>query len=355
MPSDIDFLKIALMEAATRRGFTAPNPAVGAVVVKDGKILSTGFHFAPGHPHAEVDALSKIGDEATGATLYVTLEPCCHHGRTPPCTELILSRGIVRVVYGYKDPNPAVAGKGATFLIANGIACELISIDTINDFYRAYQFWWDHHRPFVTLKIALSADGKIAGKNGTPVEITGETCRVLTHQHRKASDAILTSVKTIINDDPQLNVRLDQTIIKRPIYVLDRQLQFPLNARLAKTAESVTLFCSATEDLSRLDLLQRNNIRCIPVSCNRMGLNLENVLDHIGKDGVHALWVEAGGRVFQAFFKSRLAQRALIYASTKELGPEAQPAFTESFDILRVSQDIQWKSCGDDLVADLRL
>ena len=209
-----------LQLAKKREGFCAPNPAVGAVVVKNNQLISAGYHYGAGHPHAEVGALDAAGDQAQGADLYVSLEPCCHQGRTPPCTEKIKAAGIARVFFAFLDPNPIVAGRGQAVLKDSGIACEHTPINEINDFYRAYCYWTTHKKPLVTAKLAITADGYVANADGSPLAITGEECRVFTHENRLRSDAILSNTQTIIADDPQMNVRLNNKIVKKPLYLL---------------------------------------------------------------------------------------------------------------------------------------
>ncbi|MES2614668.1 MAG: bifunctional diaminohydroxyphosphoribosylaminopyrimidine deaminase/5-amino-6-(5-phosphoribosylamino)uracil reductase RibD, partial [Bdellovibrionota bacterium] len=231
------FLERTLQLAESRRGFCAPNPSVGAVVVKNGKIIAEGFHWERGKPHAEIEALNKIGDEAKGSHLYVSLEPCCHYGKTPPCTKAIIERGIAKVVYGFQDPNPIVCGKGEAQLRAAGVECQFHPTQSISHFYRSYSYWHKTKKPWVTLKIALSFDGKVSGPQGDPVQITGLECQKFTHENRKKSDAILTSAKTIICDNPQLNARIDNEINAKKVYILDRNLSLPLNAKIFKTAQ----------------------------------------------------------------------------------------------------------------------
>lgn len=321
------YLKQALTLAQIRRGFCVPNPSVGAVVVRDNKIIAEGYHWGSGHPHAEVEALNKINGEITDATLYVTLEPCCHtNKKTPPCTELIITRGIKKVIYGFRDPNPQVSGLGEKRLRSMGIDCIYLNSPEINEFYRSYQFWWQTGKPFVTAKLALTLDGKIAGPNGQRINITGPEAQLFTHQQRKLSDAILTTAKTILCDDPLLNVRLPEGEFSKPIYILDRGNLTPKNAKVFQTATKVTII-------------------------NESDLN--NVLHQIGRDGIHDLWIEAGGKCFSAFIKSNLVQRAYLYVAPKWLGENAQTAFIEQHDIFAAAKQKSWRVLGEDVVCEL--
>ncbi|ACJ20764.1 bifunctional diaminohydroxyphosphoribosylaminopyrimidine deaminase/5-amino-6-(5-phosphoribosylamino)uracil reductase RibD [Coxiella burnetii] len=350
--SSLDYLKKALSLAEIRRGFCAPNPSVGAVVVKDDKIISTGFHKRSGLPHAEVEAIKSLGDKARGAALYVTLEPCCHFGKTPPCTDLIIQSGIKAVYYGLHDPNLAVCGKGIEQLQRAGVNCFLIELPEINAFYESYRYWIKHKRPWVTAKLALSLDGKIAGNEGKPVRLTGEGLRQYTHERRKKSDALLTTINTILTDDPKLNVRLQGEEIKKPIYILDTHLRLPLNALIHQTAESIIVFHGNEADKKQQQRLMQKNIRCIEIARRSEGLDLNEVLDVIGNDGIHDLWIEAGGTCFQSFLKENLINRALIYIAPKILGSTAMPAFQLPFSFSGYS--VEWRQFGEDVMGEIR-
>ncbi len=351
--NDLDFMTQALQLASQRRGFCAPNPSVGAVVVKEGIIIGTGFHWACGHPHAEVGALHEAGKAAEGATLYVTLEPCCHHGRTPPCTDLIIRNKISQVVYSTLDPNPIVAGKGVAKLEQAGINCRYLEHPSIKEFYYSYTYWQNKNHPWVTAKLALSIDNKIAGVNGQPEVITGKDCQRFTHQQRLKSDAILTTCNTILADDPQLNVRLDQEIYAKPLYLLDSELRIPLNAKIFQTTQSLTVFHCHEASPSKQLQLKNLGVNCQAVNRNIWGLNLHEVLTFIGKEGRHDLWVEAGVRCFESFLTQRLLQRVFIYISPKVLGPTATSGFSQAFNLLENNATISWISQGPDVIAQI--
>jgi diaminohydroxyphosphoribosylaminopyrimidine deaminase/5-amino-6-(5-phosphoribosylamino)uracil reductase len=346
------FLQHALELAKIRRGFCSPNPSVGAVLVKNNKIIAEGYHFQAGHPHAEVEALKKIKN-AEGAVLYITLEPCCHFGKTPPCTDLIIQRKIKKVIFGMHDFNPQVAKKSLRILQSAGIECEYFPLSEINEFYNSYHFWWKYKRPFVTAKLAFSFDGKIAGENGKRINITGKTAQLFTHQQRKASDAILTTAKTILCDDPRLDVRLKKEKYKKPIYIVDSKLSIPLDAKVFSTAQSVTLFYSENRVSKKLTLLKNKKINLIPVKQNADGLDLKDILKKIGKDGVHDLWVEAGGELFSSLIQKKLLNRAFIYVAPKWLGEKAQSAFNNAKNIFKNAKNIEWQPLGDDAVCQL--
>lgn len=336
-----EHLQQALDLAKRGKGFCAPNPAVGAIVVKKDRVLGEGYHAKAGTPHAEIHALAVAGEHAKGATLYVTLEPCCHIGRTPPCTEAIRAAGIAHVYFAYLDPNPLVAGQGQAWLNRQGILCEHLPLTTIDDFYRSYQHWMRTQTPWVTAKLAQSLDGKIAGHQGEPIALTNAALQPITHAHRQKSDALLTSVKTIIHDDPLLNVRLDHPPLAKKIYVLDRQLRFPLSAKILKTAESITVFHEEACTPESLKQLTNAGIRCLTVPVTEQGLNLHTICALIGKEGIHDLWVEAGGQVFYSFLQERLLQEAYLYITPQLLGTQAQSAFTSPLNLMTFFKKMQ--------------
>jgi len=351
MKNHQQFLLRCIELASTRLGFCAPNPAVGCVVVKNDKIIAEGFHFGCGYPHAEVDAINKLTEtDLVDATLYVSLEPCCHYGRTPPCTVLIKKSGIKQVYFGFKDPNPIVAGKGQAELIHAGIACEQIESQEINHFYEAYAYWTLTKMPFVTAKLAMSADYKIALENKKPVKISGPECDELTHHYRLHSDAILTTTETIIHDDPQLNARIDQTVTPKNIYILDSQCRLPLTAQLFQTAKSITVFHAETADSVAISALEKNGARCILISKNNSTLDLKKCMEKIGFDGVHQLWVEAGATCFNSLLLQQLCNRVILYVSSKQLGESALSANIDIDRLLNTSDSVCKSTFGDDTV-----
>lgn len=312
-----------LAHASRAEGECAPNPCVGALIVKNNKIIAEGFHKGCGHSHAEVEAFNQCNEDLSEATLYVSLEPCCHQGRTPPCTEKIINSGIKKVFFGLKDPNPIVAGKGQAKLREAHIACEQLSLPEVSEFYRAYVYWHQHKMPFVTAKLAVSADNKIAFANKKPAKITGEACRQLTHQYRKKVDAILTTAETIICDDPQMNVRLDNVTIQKNIYIIDSKARLPLDAKIVETAKSITVFHADTILPEQTNRLKEKNVRCIPVSYNQDGLLLTEMLQKIGEEGIHHLWIEAGNALMMALLKQKLIDEFILYVSDQKLGDQA--------------------------------
>ena len=349
------YLYQALELAKSRRGFCAPNPAVGAVVVKNGKIIAQGAHEYCGAAHAEVAALQDSEGDPRGATLYISLEPCRHWGQTPPCTDAIIEAGIAEVIYGADDPNPQMAGQSAVILQQAGISTRRIALPAIEDFYRSYRYWWQNHRPWVTAKLAMSLDGKIAGAGGKPVKITGDRLKAYTHQCRRQSDAILTTARTVNNDDPQLNVRLEEINISKPIYIIDTHLSLKEDLKIYQTAKSLTVFHAEDASHDKRQLLLSQGIHCHALLSHEKGVDLIGMINAIGDDGVHDLWVEAGGVLLQSLLEEALVQEVYFYVGTKMLGSDALPGLTGHEDLLAIAKSYQWHMVGEDVYCHFNL
>ncbi len=263
----------------------------------------------------------------------------------------MIAAGIRKVVYAYCDPNPRVAGAGIAQLEAAGICCQHVPLEEINAFYASYTFWQEQQLPTVTAKLAISLDAKIAGPNGVPLAITGDALQQYTHQLRHTRDAILTSFNTVTADNPAYTVRIDETV-KKPVYLLDSNAAYALERQLTQTAKSLTLFHAETVSLEQTAHLRDAGIRCVPVPLNKGRLCLNTVLQHIGRDGVHDLLVEAGGRCFEAFVSENLVQKAIVYIAPKTLGADALNAFSgaDPVDLFQGAASTEWKQVGSDMV-----
>lgn len=348
------YLRRALALAGTRRGYCAPNPSVGAVIVNDGRVISEGVHVACGEPHAEVAALQALEGIAPGATLYVSLEPCSHYGRTPPCTQAIVAAGISSVIYGFKDPNPQVAGQGHQQLAAAGVAAVQLSLPEIDAFYTSYRYWLSHQRPWVTAKIALSLDGKIAGPAGERVNITGPELKQHTYHCRQRSDALLTTAKTIIQDDPLLSVVLKNHIESKRLYIVDRRLQLSADRQIWQNTLPITVFYSAANSGKLPSALVQRGVKFIPVPEYNDRLDVDHIIELIGRDGVHDLWVEAGGILLESLLVADLVNDLQIYCAPKWLGPRAQSAFNgKELNFERFTEK-RWYQVGEDAVCEMR-
>lgn len=355
MKNDNHFLKLALKQAKINQGFCFPNPSVGSIIVDvDKNIISVGYHLGLGFPHAEINALQKLGNNIPkNCTMYVTLEPCCHWGRTPPCVDAIIHAGIKRVVYALQDPNPLVSGNGVAILKNAGIICDYIPISSITEFYEAYIHWHTTKLPYVTAKIALSLNGAIAQESGKPAQITGSALKKFTHQSRMIYDAVLTSSETIIQDNPQLNVRLAKKKLAKPIYIVDSHLRLPLHAEIFKTAKSITIFHAKNANTIAKAKLINQGVKCAEIKHTAEGLCLKEVLRYIGKEGVHSLWVEAGGKLFTNLFENKLLQQAYIYISLRWLH-HGKIAFPKGISLDDIAKQVLWRQFGNDVLCDIR-
>lgn len=330
---DAYWMGLALAEAVKARGLTSPNPMVGAVLVKNGKLLAKGYHRRAGLPHAEVEAMRRAKD-LRAATLYVTLEPCCHEGkRTPPCAQAILATGIRRIVIGTLDPNPKVSGKGARLLKKAGRQVEAGVLEAdcrqINVFYN---HWMNTGKPYVLLKAAASLDGRIALKNGRSRWITGEVSRQWVHRLRSEVDAIMVGVGTVIADDPQLTARHPKAK-RQPIrIVLDPSLRVPLKAKILNSGPTPCWIVTSPKSLTSRKgrKLLSMGVELIACQRDRTGnFSLKHLLKELGKHSVLSLVVEGGPATWTAFFRQRAAQEFLLFQAPKILGSEAMPLFTE--------------------------
>jgi diaminohydroxyphosphoribosylaminopyrimidine deaminase/5-amino-6-(5-phosphoribosylamino)uracil reductase len=330
-PSDDECL-MALALALGRRGLGRawPNPAVGAVVVRDDGagpvIVGRGWTQPGGRPHAETEALARAGEAARGATLYVTLEPCSHHGKTPPCADAILKAGIKRVVSAMADPNPQVAGAGHWRMAENGVIVEVgIGADEARRDNAGHIRRMTDGRPHVILKLAVSADGKAGLAGRKPVQITGSAVRNRVHLMRATSDAVLTGIGTALSDDPLLTCRLPGMADRSPVrIVLDSRLRLPLDARLVATAREVPVWVVAGEDAPKDHErgLQDHGVDVLRARSPSGRLDLHAVLKALAERGITRLMVEAGPIVSAAFVNADLVDEAVVFHSPNPIGAD---------------------------------
>jgi diaminohydroxyphosphoribosylaminopyrimidine deaminase/5-amino-6-(5-phosphoribosylamino)uracil reductase len=368
--SDRDFLRLALRLARRGLGGTAPNPMVGAVLVRRGKILGQGWHKRAGGPHAEIEALQdahRRSNSVLGATLIVTLEPCCTHGRTPPCTDAILAAGLERVVVGAVDPNPAHAGKGLALLRQAGITVDLLSEAACTDLNAAFNHWIVHGTPFVTVKAAMTLDGKIATARGESKWITGSAARAEGMRLRTRNDAILVGVNTVLADNPWLTVRTGSPATgsagRQPLrrIVLDSHARTPLGARLVTDDQSphTTIVVSKQAPASRVRRLARR-VKVIVAPGLSPRLNLRWLLQKLGTEGITSLLVEGGGEVNASFLLDGLAHQVAFFYAPKILGGREsfKAVAGKGVDRLDRAPDltrIRWRRVGSDLMLRARL
>lgn len=322
MKNDQYYMQLALDLAASAKGKTNPNPLVGAVIVKDGSIVGTGLHRKAGEPHAEVHAFRMAGEHAKDATLYVTLEPCSHFGKTPPCANLVKESGVKRVVLAMQDPNPSVAGRGIQLLRDAGIDVE---VGILEAQARRLNERFIHNmltsRPFVISKFAMTLDGKIATYSGHSQWITGEEARRNVHELRDEVEAILVGVGTVLKDNPALTTRLQERTGKNPIrIVLDRELRTPLDAQIVQTNEAKTIIVTAEGQQQRASAFENLGVELLYVPVMDHKLDLHVMLDELYKRGITDLLVEGGGEVNASFLRHGLIQKFLVYVAPKMLG-----------------------------------
>lgn len=337
---------MALALALGRRGLgrTWPNPAVGAVIVKDGAIVGRGWTQPGGRPHAEVEALRRAGDAARGATLYVTLEPCSHFGKSPPCADAIVAAGLARVVSALEDPNPDVAGRGHARLRAAGIVVDVgIGEAEARRDHAGHIRRMRDGRPHVALKLAISADGKVAGAGRRPLPITGEAVRERVHLMRAQSDAILIGIGTALADDPMLTCRLPGMAALSPVrVVLDSALRLPRGSRLVQSARQVPVWVIAGLDAPRQaeESLRAQGVEVWRAEATNGRLDVAAVLKLLAARGITRLLVEGGPTVAAAFLAVDLVDEATLFVSPKSVGSDGIDAFNPSAEIalLRLKQ-----------------
>jgi diaminohydroxyphosphoribosylaminopyrimidine deaminase/5-amino-6-(5-phosphoribosylamino)uracil reductase len=364
-------MRMALRLARRGLGATSPNPMVGAVLVKAGKVIGRGWHHRAGQPHAEIEALldaQRRGHNIKNATLYVTLEPCCTHGRTPPCTEAILAAGITKVVVGAIDPNPRHSGRGLVTLRRAGLSVKQgVLGPECEGLNEAFNYWIQHRLPFVTVKTAMTLDGKIATPSGESKWITGEVARAYGMKLREAADAILVGINTIMADNPSLTIRGGQSKHSGPgekklrRIMLDSMARTPLNSQVASDEFSkfTTIVVSRRAPESRKRALsQKVQVWVAPSRDGR--IDLQSVLERLGSENVTSLLVEGGGEVNASFLLRGYAQRvAFFYAPLVLGGADARKAVggrgaTSLKDSL-VLQDMRWRRLGSDWLLTARV
>ena len=321
---DVAYMRQAVALARRGTGWTAPNPLVGAVVVKDGKVIGRGYHARCGGLHAERAALADCTVSPRGATMYVTLEPCCHQGRQPPCTDAILAAGIARVVVGSDDPNPLVAGKGLEILRRGGV--EVVSgvlreaCDALNP---VFFHFIRTKRPYVVMKYAMTMDGKIATRTGASRWITGEAARRRVHRDRHRYTAIMAGVGTVLADDPMLNCRIKGG--KNPVRIIcDTHLRTPLTSQIVRTAGEIpTILATCAEPSLYGPYLDAHcQVWTLP---ERDGhVDLDALMDRLGSGGIDSVLLEGGGTLNWAALESGIVQRVQAYVAPKLFGGDAK-------------------------------
>lgn len=330
LQQDARFMALALALGRRGLGRTWPNPAVGAAIVKDGIIVGRGWTQPGGRPHAEIEALRRAGEAARGATLYVTLEPCSHYGKSPPCADAIIAGGVSRVVSALEDPNPEVAGAGHARLRAAGIAVDIgVGAEEARHDHAGHIRRMRDGRPHVILKLAVSADGKAGAPGRKPLAITGEAARDRVHLLRAQSDAIMVGIGTALADDPMLTCRLPGMEKYSPVrVVLDSALRLPPGSRLARSARDVPVWVVTGGEASRAaeNALLREGVTVLRAAQSDGRLDLAAVLKLMGARGVTRLMVEGGPTLGAALLAADLIDEAVLFQSSKVVGTDGVDA-----------------------------
>ena len=354
-------MQSALELAAGGTGWVSPNPMVGCVIVQDGEVVGRGYHQRFGGPHAEVHALREAEDRARGSVLYVTLEPCCHTGKTPPCVDAILRAHVGRVVVAMRDPNPRVDGGGLARLESAGIQVAVgVCEGEARRLNEAFVKYVTTRRPFVTSKSAITLDGKIATRSGASRWITGEAARAAGHQLRHANDAILVGIGTVLQDDPQLTTRLPGQRGANPLrIVVDSTLRLAPTAQVADVAQDRRTLIATTEQATgaKIQALQERGVEVIRLpACGDGRVSLDALCTVLGERGVASLLVEGGAALAAALLRQRLIDKMVFFVAPKIIGGDGISVFgscgVDTMEQALLLQDLTSRPIGGDVMLE---
>jgi diaminohydroxyphosphoribosylaminopyrimidine deaminase/5-amino-6-(5-phosphoribosylamino)uracil reductase len=355
---DERWMKRALRLAEKGRGRTSPNPMVGAVLVNDGKVVGEGFHAKAGEAHAEIVALQQAGERARGATLYLNLEPCTHHGKTPPCAPQVVEAGVKRVVIGMEDPNPLVKGKGIEMLRRAGLDVEVGILEKecrrLNEAFCKYIL---KKEPFVILKVAATLDGKMATRNGDSKWISGKASRRFVHKLRDQVDGVLVGIGTVLKDDPMLTARIRGGRDPYRI-ILDSQLKIPEEAKAIGTHPTKAIIAStelAPKD--KIEKLEKRGVKILIFDSKRGKVDLRACLSKLGEIGMMNLLVEGGSQVNGSFLDEGLIDKLLLFLSPRLMGDHQAPGIfggegVSNLQEAIVLKEIKTKRVGEDILLE---
>jgi len=351
----------ALRLAEKGRGRTSPNPMVGAILLKDGKVVGEGYHAKSGEAHAEVVALQRAGEDSRGATLYLNLEPCTHFGKTPPCAPRVVEKGVNRVVIGMEDPNPLVRGKGIDILKRGGLDVQVGILEKecrrLNEAFCKYIL---QKVPFVILKVAATVDGKIATRNGDSKWISGEASRRLAHRLRNQVDGILVGIGTVLRDDPLLTTRIRGGRDPYRI-ILDSRLRIPGEANVIGTSPSKAII--ATTELApreRIDELEKRGVRILMINSKEGRVDLKSCLSKLGEMGMMSLLVEGGSHVNGSFLDEGLIDKLILFLSPRVIGDQKAPGIFDGRGVSTLQEtvglrELKTKKVGEDVFLECYL
>ncbi len=361
-----DYMRRAIELAKKGIGSVNPNPLVGAVIVKDGRIIGEGYHAKYGDLHAERSAIRNLTESAEGACIYVTLEPCCHHGKQPPCTDAILEQKISRVVIGSRDPNPLVAGKGAAILRAAGVQVEE---DFLRDECDAVNPVFFHYitkkTPYVIMKYAMTADGKIATHTGASKWITGEEARQEVQAMRNACTGIMAGIGTVLADDPMLNVRIPGK--RSPVRIIcDSSLRIPLDSALCRTAREIPVILVSAfreeneEQAAKREELEAMGVRVWNLPDGSGRVDLSSLMQRLGEDGIDSLLLEGGGILNYSALQAGIVSEVNVFIAPKLFGGSESKSPVEGAGVDLPSEAVQMdlqqiRQIGEDLLLKYRI
>lgn len=350
----------ALRLARRALGATSPNPAVGAVVVRDGRVVGEGYHRRAGLPHAEVEALRAAGELARGADLYVTLEPCCHQGRTPPCTQAILEAGVRRVIVGTLDPNPRVHGRGVQLLREAGLEVEVgVLEEACRELNRWYEKYITTGMPYVTLKLAASLDGKIATHRGDSRWITSERARAEVHRLRGRSDAVVVGANTVLRDDPQLTPRAARPRRVPLRVVVDARLRVDPGAAVLRTPPPTLVATTEHAPSRRREEIARTGAEVVVLPARGGMVDLKALMRELGRREVATVLMEGGGQLAASALEQGLVDRVMFFYAPLIIGGELAPSMVRGAGAERLEeavrlQDLRVRRLGPDLLVEAR-
>ncbi len=353
---DERFMRLAVNLAKRGAGRVSPNPLVGAVLVKDDRVIGKGYHRAYGLDHAEVEAIRSASEDVKDSTLYVNLEPCDHFGKTPPCTTAILQSGIRRVVVGMEDPNPVVSGRGIKRLRDGGISVDVGVLEgECRRLNEAYIKFVTTRTPFVILKMALTLDGRIADPSGGSRWISSERSRRMVHRLRGRVDAVMVGVGTILRDDPLLTVRLVKGRNPKRI-IVDSHLTTPLKARVISQGDPPWIVTTYKAPLKRVDEMRKAGVEVIFLPYREEGVDIRALIDLLGEREITSLMIEGGARLATSALKEGVVDKILFFYSPRILGGEARPVFHDlgiaSLEEAVRVRDMRVRKVGRDLVVE---
>jgi len=363
MKEDTKFMRLAIELARTQVGITSPDPLVGAVLVKNGRIISKGYHASYATPHAEDFAIKKAGKKAKGATLYINLEPCCHFGNNPPCCQKIINAGIKRVVAAMQDPNPLVSGKGFAELREAGIKVDVGELeDEAKRLNEAFAKHITTGLPFVIIKCAMTLDGKIATASGDSKWISGKESRQLVHYLRNYADAVMVGLGTVMKDDPELTVR---DVGKRKVVrrdprkiILDSTARTPLSSKVIKINPDRTIIVVTKKaPKSRIDALRKKGVSILKVRTKDDKIDLKDLISELGKRDFTSIMIEGGSSVNASALSAKIVDKVYIFISPQIFGGSKAKTLAGGEGIRKISQSIKLdkyevKKIGNDILVE---